>query len=293
MEKSQNTNNANVACQSPAKSLSNVTTIIVHAGRTSHQDERIACALAYAFGARVPIERRDPTPEELADPHILILDVGGVHDPAHLCFDHHQRGRDEAPACAYSLFAEWLCVSAELETLFPWYSTGILLDSKGPFAVAKAAGTEWSRVQGLYGPDSDWLAQEWANDPEFRTTLSATLGETIRRKLEVYGAALDAVQIDEVNGLRVMRMDKLPASASEVSDALAKAKGANVIVFNDDRGAGFGLLRVADDPRVDFSRLEGDETVVFAHKGGFIAKTTEVVKGDDARLFDLIARAIK
>ncbi len=48
-----------------------------------------------------------------------------------------------------------------------------------------------------------------------------------------------------------------------------------VTVTRDDRGQGLCLFRRNDDPRVDFSRLEGHEGVVFAHKGGFVAKTKE------------------
>lgn len=37
---------------------------------------------------------------------------------------------------------------------------------------------------------------------------------------------------------------------------------------------GYGLLRIGDNPSIDFSKCAGMEGVKFAHKGGFILKTT-------------------
>jgi hypothetical protein len=46
----------------------------------------------------------------------------------------------------------------------------------------------------------------------------------------------------------------------------------DVVVSRDDRGTGLTLFRRGNSPKVDFSKLEGRDHVVFAHKGGFIAK---------------------
>ena len=53
--------------------------IVTHPGG-AHKDDFLACSLlAHLHG--VPIERRDPTDEDLAKPSICVVDVGGVHDP--------------------------------------------------------------------------------------------------------------------------------------------------------------------------------------------------------------------
>lgn len=57
-----------------------------------------------------------------------------------------------------------------------------------------------------------------------------------------------------------------------------------ITITRDDRGDGYSLFRRNDRPRVDFSRIEGLEGVVFAHKGGFVAKVTA-----DADVKSLIA----
>ena len=46
------------------------------------------------------------------------------------------------------------------------------------------------------------------------------------------------------------------------------------IVYPDRRGAGYGISRYEDDPRLDFSQVEGEPDVHFAHKSGFMCKTS-------------------
>ncbi len=47
-----------------------------------------------------------------ADPHFLVADIGGIHDPARLCFDHHQDA-DLPSAC--------VLVGDRLFAYSPWY----------------------------------------------------------------------------------------------------------------------------------------------------------------------------
>jgi hypothetical protein len=62
------------------------------------------------------------------------------------------------------------------------------------------------------------------------------------------------------------------------------------IVYPDRRGGGFGIGRYEDHPRLDFSRVEREPDVHFAHKSGFMCKTTAT---DPARLRALISLAWK
>ena len=50
---------------------------------------------------------------------------------------------------------------------------------------------------------------------------------------------------------------------------------AEISVTYDGRGEGWRLARLNDATGVDFSKLEGDEKIKFAHKTGFIAKTKQ------------------
>ena len=47
-----------------------------------------------------------------------------------------------------------------------------------------------------------------------------------------------------------------------------------VLVYPDSRGTGYGMRRFNDDQRMDFSPLEAEDDVHFAHARGFIAKTS-------------------
>ena len=46
------------------------------------------------------------------------------------------------------------------------------------------------------------------------------------------------------------------------------------LVYPDRRGSGYGLSRHNDHPKLEFTRIDGEEDVHFAHARGFVAKTT-------------------
>ena len=62
------------------------------------------------------------------------------------------------------------------------------------------------------------------------------------------------------------------------------------VVYPDRRGSGYGIGRYEDHPNLDFSLVEGEADVHFAHKSGFMCKTEAT---EPARLKALIAAAWK
>jgi len=62
----------------------------------------------------------------------------------------------------------------------------------------------------------------------------------------------------------------------------------HAIIYPDRRGDGFGIGRYEDHPGLDFSRVEGEPDVHFAHKSGFMCKTSAT---EPARLQALIRGA--
>ena len=161
--------------------LGKVRRIVTHGG-LPHMDDIMACAIAYALGVPhdATIERRNPKPGELEALTVLVLDVGGVHDPSRLDFDHHQRPRTAEPKCAFKLLSEWLGVDDEFVRLFPWYATWNLLDVAGPFATAAAMGTTWDKLEGLVAnPLSDFVIRRFADDPSFRQKVTLALANAI------------------------------------------------------------------------------------------------------------------
>ena len=88
--------------------------------------------------------------------------------------------------------------------------------------------------------------------------------------------------------------DALPDEPSGSVARYIRAKGLEKVigatVYPDRRGSGYGISRYEDDPRLDFSRLEGQPDVHFAHKTGFVCKTTATAPD---RLRELIRLAVK
>lgn len=294
--------------------------IITHGGK-AHLDDVFACALALvnrAWGGMengraatmedaladacegVVVLRRDPTEDELADPHVLVLDVGGRYEPDLGNFDHHQlpKGTKES---AMSLFAASIglpngdfngaeryepgadeyptdSLASFLEDAFPWFRVRIALDACGPFAVAKENGVEWDTVAKFLGPLEGVVLGTFENaEPETRVDVVRPLAEMILRRHAAWERVAAEVKYDRPwwsdDKFTIADFTKTdPADAKACSDMFTRYVN-GVAVFHDDRGDGLTLLRLRDDPRIDFTRVKDDPEVAFCHAGGFIVKT--------------------
>jgi hypothetical protein len=60
------------------------------------------------------------------------------------------------------------------------------------------------------------------------------------------------------------------------------------IVYPDRRGDGYGISRYEDHPQLDFSQVKDEPDVHFAHKSGFMCKTSAT---DPKRLRELITNS--
>lgn len=274
--------------------------IVTHGGK-AHLDDLMSCAILLAHAKmtkgdlRVKIERREPTLEELADPEVVVLGIGGRYEPEWSNFDHHQLSRGSRDS-AMTLLAANLRMphasvdSAEyhpgdgrfpedsmasfLETVFPWFRRRAELDSCGPFATAKEAGTEWNVVESFLGPCEDAVLDQFE---KFPVSTATALANMIVRKWAAFDRVRDALMVENprwADGKFAIAdfTAANPAEVEEVGDALT-AKVGGVAIFHDNRGEGLTLLRLRDDPRVDFTRVKDDPEVAFAHAGGFVAKT--------------------
>ena len=262
--------------------LGKVRRIVTHGG-LPHMDDIMACAIAYASGVAhdAVIERRNPKPGELESMTVLVLDVGGVHDPVHLDFDHHQRSREEEPKCAFKLFSEWLGVDEEFSMLFPWYATWNLLDVAGPNATAAALGTTWERLEGLVAnPLADFVIRRFADDPSFRQKIVLTLSNAIGLTRRLWKSISEKIVVLEVCGLPAGDFTACATEEiSRCSDTWIRLNRPALIISRDNRGEGLTILRCNDDPRLDFSRCAGKPYAAFCHPGGFLVKTRS--RGDD------------
>lgn len=262
--------------------------IVTHPGG-SHLDERLAVALALAANdVVVPVFRREPTQEEIEDPEVLVLDIGGTVSDWNNTFDHHQFEREHAPECAFSLVAEAIGAKEELENFFGWFNTWRMIDSKGPFQWAKANGVDWSTVSTLLNPDMDIVSDWWEEahddvpvDEALVRRLKAR-GEKILKAAEAFKAFCAEVHAKglklDVDGVVAYDLRSFDADESlDNGDKLAKADGISggVLVSKDNRGPGDSYYRREDDPKVNFAKCGDKPYATFAHVGGFILKTKE------------------
>lgn len=259
--------------------------IVTHPGN-AHRDDLYSVCIALAKFGIVPVCRREPTYDELQNPEILVLDVGGRYDPELMNFDHHQIPRDAEPDCALSLFLGELGIEIWFE-LQPWYKFLVTSDSKGPLVAAREIGLE-KLPPALYSPIEGDLLEVFAsevvwsvNDPflnELRE-IGARLLLGARKFHEDYQTARALINTIQINGLNgFVQKDRVQPLAVRL---LREREHGNEIAFSiaksDREGEGWVLYRYDDHPRIDFTRLDRYEKLLYIHKNGFLAKTFPTV----------------
>jgi len=262
--------------------------IITHAG-AAHRDEVLAIAILLARYGAVPIYRRDPTPEELADPEVFVVDVGLVSDGRLHDFDHHQFGRDAEPLCALSLVLQYLGQDLEkVRRIWPWLRFTEELDSKGPFFVAKRLGLGRDAFAETLSPVESGVLHMFESEtmlfPECLVVrLLEAIGKDKLAYLDMIQERLARLQSEavfvpvpshnfELCDARCIPGGDQPVMGLELFLQALPDKDVPVTLTNDDRATGLCLFRRNDDPRIDLSRIDGLPGVRFAHRGGFVAK---------------------
>ena len=281
-------------------------TILTHPGG-AHADEFLACSVLLAIHP-ARIVRREPTPDDLARTDVCVVDVGHRHDPALHNFDHHQLPKDHPPTCALSLVLQHLGLYDDARQFCDWLEAAEWFDARGPVHTAKWLGTTTDTLARLNSPVQSALLRRFAQ------TVQLDAGEPLWEMMRVIGGDI----IDYIKSLRTRldflarhaafwtlelagrpaqvlflpRTEPLPEEPSFGLDRFIQSQGLGeeviAIVSPDRRGSGYGLERYRDNPRLDFTRLDGYPGVHFTHARGFVAKTTLT---DVASLKALLARA--
>jgi hypothetical protein len=273
-----------------------ISSIITHPGG-AHKDDFLACAVLL-FQHQVSIFRREPLESDLLDSSIAVLDVGGEHAPERLVFDHHQFPRDHVPTCALSLVLQYLGIYEDAREFCPWLEVAEWFDCRGPKDTAEWLDVDRDTLAKLNSPLDITLLKNFAaqtehhpGEPvwevmrmigrdlvEFITNLRSKLNE-VSQFTEVWNLKKEK---NEFKVLFLPRISSLPEGASDVLGYQVRALGLEeeiiAILSPDSRGQGYGMRRYNDDARMDFSKVEGEEDVHFAHARGFIAKTSAVDK---------------
>jgi len=261
---------------------------VVHPGAAHADDILCICLFLGKFGSKTPVYRWKPTEEELNDPEVCVMDVGGRHEPELNNYDHHQLPRDHAPECAATLLVKGLGLKG-FEHLRGFEALAIL-DSKGPTALGNFLGTNTDKAldsvsvveSGLRIVLKDMMEVA----PEFRKVFSA-IGNGIIANAEKTAPAVERalkyelVPIGEVYAILNPSSDVTgiwearPKIERRLRALQGEDKDVAICFSYNDRGPGWTLYRFNDHPAVDFSRIENDERVEFAHSSGFVAKTHE------------------
>ena len=283
-----------------------ISSIITHPGG-AHKDDFLACAVLL-FQHQVSIFRREPLESDLLDSSIAVLDVGGEHAPERLVFDHHQFPRDHVPTCALSLVLQHLGIYEDAREFCPWLEVAEWFDCRGPKDTAEWLDMDRDTLAKLNSPLDITLLKNFAaqtehhpGEPvwevmrmigrdlvEFITNLRSKLNE-VSQFTEVWNLKKDK---DEFKVLFLPRISSLPEGASDVLGYQVRALGLEeeiiAVLSPDSRGQGYGMRRFNDDARMDFSKVEGEADVHFAHARGFIAKTSAM---DKERLQEMLIQS--
>jgi hypothetical protein len=257
--------------------------IVTHKGQ-SHRDEFILVSLLLALYTEIfQVFRRDPTPEELTDPEIFVVDVGQRHEPALNNFDHHQyRGGD----CALVMVLKHLGLFESVKNIEKWLTFTNELDVNGPTKTATMFGVSADTMAAFRSPIEDQMLQAFQTSPDdlvrhevvwiMREVIGKGLLEKIRfvetRIAELKEKAA-VVMVGDISGIRSPIEDRPSALLEEYREMAAPT--AAFSICPDDRDKGWILYRFHDHPALNFFKLEGNPAILFAHKGGFIAKTRE------------------
>jgi hypothetical protein len=266
--------------------------ILTHPG-SAHKDEFLACSVLLALHP-VPLVRREPTPAEFASPAVAVVDVGHSHAPELNNFDHHQLPRDHVPTCSLSLVLQHLGVYADAREFCEWLETAEWFDCRGPVTTAAWLGVDREILPKLNSPIDTSLLRRFAasarlnpGDPLWE--MMRLIGQDLLDYIQSLRTRLDFIarhaaiwDLDLSGGSAPVfflpRTEPLPDDPSfgieRHIDRVSRAADIVGIVCPDRRGAGYGLSRFRDHPRLDFTRIGREPDVHFAHARGFVAKTS-------------------
>jgi hypothetical protein len=283
-----------------------LTSIVTHPGG-AHKDEFLACAVLLTQ-VPVAIFRREPREADLADANIAVLDVGGEHAPELNNFDHHQFPRDMVPTCSLSLVLQHLGLYEDARDFCSWLEVAEWFDCRGPKDTAEWLGMDRETIGKLNSPLDITILRRFASQTEHKPgepiwEIMRMIGEDLIGYITSLRARLDFVAQHaevwtlksgetEFKALFMPRTEPLPEEASAGLGGHVMALGLEeevlALIYPDSRGEGYGMRRFNDDLRLDFSQLEAEDDVHFAHARGFIAKTSSA---DVERLKILVTAA--
>jgi len=285
----------------------NVRYILTHPG-SAHKDDFLACSILSDVH-QVGIVRREPTEEELDDPRVCVVDVGGRHEPELMNFDHHQFPRDSTPACALTLVLQHLGVYEEARRFCEWLEPAEWFDTRGPVETADWLGVERETLSKLNSPIDVTVLRRFAmcdklNPGEPLWTIMQFIGEdtlgyvrSLADRMRFISKNIEVWDIPGGDGAKAVFLSRTTPMPKDPSMGLARyvdesefSADITALIYPDRRGEGYGLSRFNDHSSMEFTRVEKEDDVHFAHARGFLAKTSA---SDPERLLELLGLAFQ
>jgi len=278
--------------------------IVTHPGG-AHKDDFLACCLMVAK-YRVPVYRREPSTHDLEDASVCVIDVGGQYDDTKMNFDHHQFPRDYPPTCALSLVLKHLHMYSDAKSFCDLLETTEWIDTRGPVDTASWLEINREVMAKLNSPIDMTVIRRFAAGVSYEEgdliwEMMSMVGEdmirficSMREKFEYLKQYLEFWPIEGTDGYEAAFLPRLEDVPEDVSSGMMRYIGmlekneVIALVYPDRRGSGYGLSRMNDSKLMEYSRINAEEDVHFAHNRGFIAKTSAV---EQERLKTLLSLA--
>ncbi|PLX93566.1 MAG: hypothetical protein C0619_04310 [Desulfuromonas sp.] len=258
--------------------------IIVHPG-SAHRDDFLAVSILLTVLDPVEVFRREPTPEDLADPNTYVIDVGMEYDPKRNNFDHHQ---DPSLPCAFHLVMKHLGHHHDAMLMFGWYAHMSMMDVRGPYRTAEHLGIDTNVLFAASSPIDGYVLSRFSrlNALTKHDMLYDLMKDLGRELIVLMGRKKERLERLK-SETEIVRLKNLKAIISRIGDDPKLSMELYLRHLNDEdivmsitpsvRGSGWEMLRLGDNSVVDFRAIEKNPEVHFVHATGFVAKTKTMI----------------
>jgi hypothetical protein len=171
-----------------------------------------------------------------------------------------------------------------------WLEPAEWFDTRGPNVTAKWLGVDRNTMNKLNSPIDITILRRFAKAKRLEPgeplwEILSYIGQDLLEYLRELRTRLDFVaqnseiwSVDDHEILFLPRTDPIPdepsAGIDRYLESIGKSSTVAALIYPDRRGSGYGLSRHNDDLRYDFTRIEKEPDVHFAHARGFVAKTS-------------------
>jgi hypothetical protein len=259
--------------------------IVTHDGQ-AHQDELFAVAMLVAK-YNIPYYRRDPTPDELENPEVCVVDVGGQYDPAKCNFDHHQ---DKKLPASIIMVAKFLGIKN-----LNWMGLVSIQDLNGAQDAADTVGVSLDDYWSIKGPLTSVALFEFSrggNQP-FSPNLIYSIGQGIlsqdrimKRREDTFDKCVETKMVNDVLLVIIEKTTEKNSTAGLSDWVKRRFNTDNYISVSPSQRGGYSIACIGKH-NVNCSILEGSHGVTFIHGSGFLASVTKFE--DACRLAEVVS----